>query len=75
MARLLILTLAVHSCTAALTTDLVVPENLDFTAFEAPESTQSVTIQESDQPEQMDQITGPSAAENEKHCIECIGAG
>ena len=33
MARLLILTLAVYSCTATLTTDLVVPENLDFTAF------------------------------------------
>ena len=33
MGRLLILTFVVYSCTAAPTTDRVVPENLDFTAF------------------------------------------
>ena len=34
----------------------------------------SENIPESE-PEQMDQITDPSAAENEEHCIQCIGAG
>ena len=33
------------------------------------------TIIPESEPEQMDQITDPSAAENEEHCIECIGAG
>jgi len=33
MGRLLMLTLAVYCCTAAPSTDLVVPENLDFTTF------------------------------------------